>query len=146
MTYFLEKNYCIDLDGNITPSKYAFALVRPCCWSYSKVLDFLTGHGKKNESLVLQGQVAMFNNCNFNCSLHAPTFKTFEEWLIYLNIQKGIFPDFEDTRIYNNNIHGEEYIAKTVDLRTNTVIYDKLEETVQKIKKEQFSNARPFSC
>ena len=118
MTYFLCKYYSAEF-GKLVPNKYAHTLVRPCKWSYDKVLDFL--NGKVKAEMILDGQVAMFTTSEMYASSQQPVFKTIDEWMVWLNYAKGIVPDFEEI-YYSKDF--KDYVAKTTDLRTGKVLYD----------------------
>lgn len=134
MTYFLEKYYVVDYDGKLQPERYGYCLIRPCQWDYDMVLDFMNRKLPKKVSLRLEGQIAMFSpTSEYNLSNNKQDFKSTEEWLIWLELNKGITPDFEETHIHSI-FQIEDYIAKTVDLHTNEVLYDSIEETVAKIR------------
>ena len=127
MTYFLCKYYSAEF-GGLVPNRYAHVLVRPCKWSYGKVLDFM--NGKVKAPLELDGQVAMFTTSSMYASSQQPTFKTFDEWMVWFNYTKGIVPDFEEI-YYCKDL--KDYVAKTTNLRTGDVLWDKSDELKQKL-------------
>jgi len=135
MTYFLEKYYELDFNGILKPATYVQCLVRPCDQDYAKVLDVLNGKMKsKDNFILLQGQVAMYSqNRSFQ---QDGEFKSVEEWLIWLELTKGISPDFEDIHVLTFG-KLDDYIAKTTDLRTGELLFDKQDEVVAKLRKKQ---------
>ena len=140
MTYFLEKYYTLDFDNTLKPALYGHCLVRPCNLDYQKVLDFFHGKMRKTAFLHLEGQIAMYNAKSAKCYYEPDNgngFKSVEEWLIWLELNKGISPDFEEMHISTvRNILFDDYIAKTTDLHTNEVLYDSMETTLAKLKKK----------
>ena len=63
MTYFLEKHFEVDSKGNLIQPYlgYEMCFIRPCKWSYEKVLAWM--HGKFSDlSLCLEGSIATFNS------------------------------------------------------------------------------------
>lgn len=137
MIYFLEKYYTLDFDNTLKPALYGHCLVRPCNWEYQKVLDFFHGKMLKNAFLHLEGQIAMYNAKSAKC-YYEPNdsngFKSVEEWLIWLELNKGISPDFEEMHI--STMYLDDYIVKTTNLHTNEVLYDSMETTLAKLKKK----------
>ena len=127
MTYFLEKNFIVNEDGSLVPAKYCAVLVRPCEWDYETCVDFMSGKKcKKYELMTLNGQIAEFAKSSSSC-------KSLEEWLICLELEKGIKIDFEVTYICTNDfLH--QYHAKTIDMHTHEVIEDCTEQAVEHMK------------
>ena len=144
MTYFLEKYYEVGHDGKLHPIMYSTALVRPCSWDYKKVLDFLNGKLRKTTSLLLEGAVAHYSTSSISNEYwrqDAKMFSSIEEWLIWLDLEKGITPDFEEVHIQSaNRIH--DYIAKTTDLRTKEVLYDNVDGIIMKIRAQDDIDAK----
>lgn len=135
MTYFLEKTYELDDDGHLVASRYCSTLIRPCEWEYSKILDWHAGRlSRKDDVLTLGGQVASFND---NLSQDSRRFDSIEEWLIWLELNKGIVPDFEETRIQTRD-HLKEYTAKSIDLHADKVLFDAMADTIELVKKLDF--------
>lgn len=135
MTYFLEKYYTLDFDNKLLPAPYGHCLIRPCNWDYKDVLDFLNGKMSKKVSLQLDGQIALYNVKNANYYKHlddSQDFNSIEEWLIWLELTKGISPDFEEVHVCTTYL--DDYIVKTIDLHTNEVLYDSVEPTLAKLK------------
>ena len=134
MTYFLEKYYNLDFDNKLQPAEYGHCLIRPCNWDYKDVLDFLTGKMPKEVSLRLDGQIASYNvkNSNYYTQPDSQDFKTIEEWLIWLDLAKGISPDFEETHVCAIP-HLDDYIVKTIDLHTKEVLYDKMDDVIARL-------------
>lgn len=119
MTYFLQKTFTLNSDGILTPSIYGYCLIRPCKLEYSKILDYTLS----TKSICLEGSIAMLQDFKLQ------DFNSVEEWIIWLSLNKNIMPDFEETCIYKyNNYH--EYVVKLVDLHTQKVLYDRIDETV----------------
>lgn len=131
MTYFLEKTYELDSRDKLVPVKYASVLIRPCEWEYSKVLRWMKGEVK--EALTLGGQVAALNGkyCRDNDQKE----QSLEEWLIDTELKKGIVPDFEEIRILSCD-HVRDYTARTIDLRTKTIVYDNLDKVIERVKED----------
>lgn len=128
MTYFLEKHYHVDDDGKLSKARYGFAVIRPCKWSYEQIIDWMNDNCK-DTPLTLEGQVAYYPD-------HSSTdtnFVSLEEWLINLELEKNLKPDFEETNLYEDCSQMTNYIVKTIDLHTNKAIYDQTEKAIKKI-------------
>lgn len=128
MTYFLEKQFKF-VDGKLKPSDWPF-LVRPCKMEYGKIVKLFKA--KSNKMLKLEGAIKMFDPSNPKTKD-----KNLEEWLIDLNINDAIIPDFEQYVIYD--IYDfQTYVGKTVDLHTNEVFDDKIEKIVKQLNEKHF--------
>lgn len=135
MTYFLEKYYNVDTDGQLHPSRWYHCLVRPCKMDYD---DILNAYNRKSTmTICLDGQIACYSEKTGKCGPQNKPCMSVEEWLIWLNIEKDIVPDFEETHILANNSFND-YMVKTIDLHTNEVLYDSLKSTIKMLKKEAF--------
>ena len=130
MTYILEKHFNISDDGKLVPSQYTEAMIRPCKRDYDFILKFNLGQTPKNDVLEYGGQVALFND---KFSNGPKKFNAIEEWLIWLELNKGIRPDFEDWHVIDLYRSYEDYVIKSIDLHTNTVLYDAVDETIKKL-------------
>lgn len=62
-------------------------------------------------------------------------FKTIEEWLIWLDLTKGISPDFETMHVCTTD-RVNDYLVKTLDLHTNEVLYDSVATILVTMKKK----------
>ena len=80
MTYFLEKNFNLNYDGQIVPFSYGHLIVRPCLWDYEDALSFFTGKLKPTKDLMLrlEPQISIFGERNY-ANKDAPVHKTPEE-------------------------------------------------------------------
>ena len=126
MTYILEKYYELDSKGELHKAKWMYAIVRPCKHDYDFLLKAFTGKLDKETVIKYEGQVASYDD-PFGSTSKA---KTVEEWLIDLDLSKGIRPDFEEMYIqYEMTI--DYYSVKTIDLHTNKVIYDNVDKLVE---------------
>ena len=130
MTYFLEKYYTLDFNHKLQPVEYGYCLIRPCDWAYKDVLDFFNRKCQK-KSLCLGELVALYDGTQPN---DRQDFKTIEEWLIWLDLTKGISPDFE-------TIHVNDYFMKTIDMHTNEVLYDSVKTTIAELKNKKLTRA-----
>lgn len=121
MTYFLEKYFELDSHSNLFPTRFYHAIIRPCEWDYTKARAFILGQ-LKDKVMELGGQVAGYEDKKMSM----------EEWLIKLELEKGISPSFEDTYV---RAFGDfnDYHAKTVDLHTKEVLFDNLDEMIVKL-------------
>ena len=131
MTYFLEKYYTLDFDHKLQPVEYGHCLIRPCDWAYKDVLDFFNRKCQK-KSLCLGELVALYDGTQPN---DRQDFKTIEEWLIWLDLTKGISPDFETINVCTTP-HLDDCLVKTLDLHTNEVLYDSVATTLATMKKK----------
>ena len=131
MTYFLQKYYNFDFDYKLQPAEYGHCLIRQCNWEYKDVLDFFNKKMPKEVSLCLGKLVALYDGAQ---SDDRQDFKTAEEWLIWLDLTKGISPDFETINVCT--MSHLDYNVKTIDLHTNEVLYDSIETTIKKLKKK----------
>ena len=123
MTYFLEKYFELDSHSNLLPIRFYHAIIRPCEWDYTKARAFILGK-LKDKSMELGGQVAGYEDKKMSI----------EEWLIKLELEKGISPSFEDTYV---RAFGDfnDYLAKTVDLQTKEVLFDRIADLAQELTK-----------
>lgn len=133
MTYFFERYFVLDYDGKMIPANYTEAIIRPCQWEYDTVLKFLNGKLKRKVMMELGAGIAFFiKDISYKIEpTYQPHFNSIEEMLIWLNLNKGVQPDFEEYHINNDFT---DYIVKTIDLRTNTIIYDGIDKTIEMIK------------
>ena len=130
MTYFLEKTFELSYDFKIIPYTYNYQTIRPCQWSYRKCLAYWTGKLKNNKDpFTLLGACAIYDDREqFYC-------KSFEEWLIKLELEKGIVPDFEEHMLINKNFNRyESYIIKIIDLHTNEILEDNTQQIIDHLK------------
>ena len=134
MTYFLEKQF-IFINGRLEPSCWLF-LVRPCKMEYSKIVKFFKA--KSNKMLKLEGAIKVFDPSDSKNKD-----KNLEEWLINLNINDAIVPDFEQYVIYDT-YDLQIYVGKTVDLHTNEVFDDKIEKIVKQLNDKHFNKFPDF--
>ena len=125
MTYFLEKYYNFDFDHKLQPAEYGHCLIRQCNWEYKDVLGFFNRKMPKEVSLCLDELVALDDYPQLD---DRQDFKTVEEWLIWLDLTKGISPDFETINVCTTD-HVNAYLMKTLDLHTNEVLYDSVATT-----------------
>ena len=130
MTYFLQKYYNFDFDYKLQPAEYGHCLIRQCNWEYKDVLDFFNRKMPKEVSLCLDELVALYD---YPQPDDRQDFKTIEEWLIWLDLTKGISPDFETMHVCTTD-HVNNYLVKTIDLHTNEVLYDLVETTIVELK------------
>ena len=86
----------------------------------------------KEVSLCLDELVALYD---YSQSDDRQDFKTIEEWLIWLDLTKGISPDFETMHVCTIP-HLDDCLVKTLDLHTNEVLYDSVETIIAKMKKK----------
>ena len=136
MTYFLEKYYNLDCDNALQPTECCYCLIRQCNWNYKDVLDFFHRKMPKEVSLCLDELIATYGVTNTNYyaqPYNRQDFKTIEEWLIWLDLAKGISPDFETVNVCTVP-HLDDCLVKThvktLDLHTNEVLYDSVMTTV----------------
>ena len=132
MTYFLEKYYNLDCDNKLQPAEYGHCLIRQCNWEYEDVLDFFNRKMPKEVSLCLDELVALYD---YPQPDDRQDFKTVEEWLIWLDLTKGISPDFETMHVCTTD-RVNDYLVKTLDLHTNEVLYDSIATTLATMKKK----------
>ena len=130
MTYFLEKNYELNLDGKVTPTKYGHVVVRSCKDEYETILNAIKNvkTGKEECIIELDGACATYSDGVIK------KFGSLEEWLIWLELDRGIVISFEETCILDRTTY-KTYVVKTVDFRTKEFIYDKIEPTLDMLKK-----------
>ena len=130
MTYFLQKYYNFDFDYKLQPAEYGHCLIRQCNWEYKDVLDFFHRKMPKEVSLCLCELVALYD---YPQPDDRQDFKTIEEWLIWLDLTKGISPDFETMHVCTTD-RVNDYLVKTLDLHTNEVLYDSVATTIVELK------------
>lgn len=61
-----------------------------------------------------------------------PEFKSFEEFIIYANVNRCIFPLIENWYV-RNSINYDTYVVKTIDLKTNDVLFDGIKPIFKKL-------------
>ena len=132
MAFFLEKYFIIDEDGNLQPAPYSSIIIRPCDETYDCLLDWI--HNKSEKTIVFDGKIASFVDGTGECQCDSRKFSSMEEWLIWLEIEKGITIDFENILVQSTNF--KCYIAKTIDYRTKKTLDDRLDEVVNIVKKD----------
>ena len=130
MTYFLQKYYTLDFDHKLQPAEYGHCLIRQCNQEYKDVLDFFNKKMPKEASLCLDKLIALYDYPQLD---DRQDFKTIEEWLIWLDLTKGISPDFETMHVCTTD-RVNDYLVKTLDLHTNEVLYDSVETTIVELK------------
>lgn len=130
MTYFLQKYYNFDFDCKLQPAEYGHCLIRQCNWEYKDVLDFFNRKMPKEVSLCLDELIALYDGTHPN---DRHDFNTIEEWLIWLDLTKGISPDFETMHVCTTD-RVNDYLVKTLDLHTNEVLYDSVATTIVELK------------
>ena len=138
MTYFLQKYYTLDFDHKLQPAEYGHCLIRQCNWEYKDVLDFFNKKMPKEVSLCLDELIATYGVTNTNYyaqPYNRQDFKTVEEWLIWLDLTKGISPDFETMHVCTTD-RVNDYLVKTLDLHTNEVLYDSVATILVTMKKK----------
>ena len=86
----------------------------------------------KEVSLCLDKLIALYDGVQ---SDDRQDFKTIEEWLIWLDLTKGISPDFETINVCTIP-HLDDCLVKTLDLHANEVLYDSVETTIAEMKKK----------
>lgn len=86
----------------------------------------------KEVSLCLSELVALYD---YPQSDDRQDFKTIEEWLIWLDLTKGISPDFKTINVCTIP-HLDDCLVKTLDLHTNEVLYDSVATTLATMKKK----------
>lgn len=132
MAFFLEKYFIIDEDGNLQPAPYSSILVRPCNETYDSLLEWI--QSKSEKTITLDGQIASFADGSGSYQYDYRKFSSIEEWLIWLEIEKGITIDFEDILVESKNF--KSYVAKTIDYHTKKTLDDRLDEVVKIVKKD----------
>ena len=130
MAYFLQKYYTLDFDHKLQPVEYGHCLIHQCNWEYKDVLDFFHRKMPKEASLCLDELIALYGGVQ---SDDRQDFKTVEEWLIWLDLTKGISPDFETINVCTIP-HLDDCLVKTLDLHTNEVLYDSVATTIFELK------------
>lgn len=132
MAFFLEKSCIIDEDGNMQLAPYSSIIVRPCDEAYDSLLQWM--QSKSEKTITLDCQIASFANGVGRCGCDSREFSSIEEWLIWLELEKGITIDFEDILIESKNF--KIYVAKTIDYHTKKILDDRLYEVVNAVKKD----------
>lgn len=135
MSFFLEKYFIIDENGNMQPAPYSSIIVRPCIETYDRLLQWM--QSKSEKTIILDSQIASFADGIGSYQHDYREFSSIEEWLIWLEIEKEITIDFEEILVESNNF--KIYAAKTIDYHTKKILDDRLDEAVNLVKKD---NAR----
>lgn len=122
MTYFLEKHWKSSSYNPNDNSSICFALIRPCKHSHDDIRRFYRGLGPIKE-LWLNGCILDFYPERGRCSLSYPNFKTFEEFMIYANVDLKIAIDFENYVVEEGSDYDcKHHFIKTIDAIDNTIV------------------------
>lgn len=113
--YILEKFFTEDDHKKIGLSLYSPVIVRPCKLSYDRLKYFYKQGNHKTVSF--EGAISFYNPEKWD---------SYYEWLIDLNVSKGIIPDFEQhiCNMQDELPWGKEYVMFMKDLHTNEVLYE----------------------
>lgn len=134
--YVLEKLWKYKPGLKLSQDNIYEVLIRPCNVSYRTYKAFFSGHNVKCRTVTHGGCVLSWYPSEDGISFYKqPIFKTFEEFMIYANVNKCIFPAIE-----NWIVRGENYLTyyvKTIDLKTNEVLYDKINDILKKLNEQQ---------
>jgi hypothetical protein len=132
--YVLEKIWKFKPDLKISQDNMYEVLIRPCNVSYRTYRAFILGYNVKCQSISHEGCVLSWRPLNDISYCKQPNFKTFEEFMIYANVNKCVFPAIENWLIRSENY--STYYVKTIDLKTNEVLYDKIDDVLKKLSEQ----------
>lgn len=122
MTYVLEKGYYQNKNGELVHDPNTWAIIVYSRKSYNSALKFF------NECIVnsVDQHFDLFDE-NWVISdmyLKSEKFQSYPEWMINININKGIVPSFEIHTLLNINNVPTRNVFKIIDLTKQTTIYE----------------------
>lgn len=114
--YILEKIWKISYPYDFIFKKdgFDYAFIRPCNVDYKTYNDFMLGKKTAPDMIRYEGSIAVWPSDPFSS-------RSYEEFLVDVNVNKLIFPLFENW-IFSDN--WKKYTVKTIDLKTNKVLFD----------------------
>lgn len=119
--FILERYFYIDFNGNLDVNPYPYSLVRPSDVSYEHMRNVMLSRSFEDE--LAFGGIAFFNP-------NGPG-KSLAEWIIELNLTRGITLDFERyvCAALPHYSHDEDIVIMEKDLHTNEILYTNPEHT-----------------
>lgn len=138
--YVLEKIWHYKPNFKFSQDELYEVLIRPCNVSYRTYRNFSLGHNIKNKTITHEGCVLSWWPDNSHVYIYSkePRFKSLEEFMIYANVDKCIIPLIENWMIMDNN--HRNYFAKTIDLKTNEILYDNSDLLLTKLNEQYNRN------
>ena len=107
--------------------------IRPCDASYKTYRRFSLGLPTRCKTIAHGSAVMLWMpKINF-CSHALPHFKTYEEFVVYANVNKCIVPLFENWSI-SGGYH--QLYCKTIDLKTHEVLYDNINNVMKRFNEQ----------
>lgn len=129
-TAVLEKIWKIESkDFKFDPEKFNYALVRPCNVTYQTYKNFCLGKNTKCKMIMHEGSVSAWHRDKSFSFGSEPN--TFEEMLIKAELDCNASPDFENWLF---DFNWKTYTVRTIDMRTNEVLYDHLDKWLSENK------------
>lgn len=133
--YVLEKLWKYKPGIKLSQDNMYEALIRPCNVSHRTYRAFSLGHAIKNKTITHEGCVLSWWPYSSSITYHRqPDFKSFEEFMVYANVDKCIIPTIENWLVLDDN--HRSYYVKTIDLKANEVLYDKIDDLLKKLDEQ----------
>lgn len=117
-------------DFTFDPDKFDYTLVRPCDVSYRTYRNFSLGKKTKCKMITHEGAVLTWHRDKSFRFGNEPD--TFEELLVKAGFTKQVVPEFENWLFEFN---WKTYTVKTIDLKTNEVLYDHVDKWLNENKR-----------
>lgn len=140
--YILEKIWNYSSDMNFDQSTLHEVLIRPCNVSYRTYRNFALGNlvaGKHFEYIIHEPCIMdWMPNSKYHALDVLPDLtecKSFEEFMIYANLNKCIFPLIENWYV-RSSLNYDTYVVKKIDLKTNEVLFDGIKPVFKKLSEQ----------
>ena len=133
--YVLEKKWEYFSGLNLEKDEPVACLIRPCNVSHDEYVKFMLGKSVKYVNVIHEGAVCIWDKQSnvMPCGPIRHDFATFEELMIYANVNLNIFPTIENWLIKDEHSWTTFY-AKTIDLNANKIIYDNTQYILEKMR------------
>lgn len=133
--YVLEKKWEYFSGLNLEKDEPVACLIRPCNVSHDEYVKFMLGKPVKCFNIIHEGAVCIWEKHSNvkSCGPIRHDFATFEELMIYANVNLNIFPTIENWLI-KDEYSWTTFYAKTIDLNANKTIYDNTQRILEKMR------------
>lgn len=132
--YVLEKIWKFKPDIKLSQDDIDEILIRPCNVSYNVYRRFSLGLPTRCATIIHEGCALSWwpHDSGLHYANH-PDFKSFEEFMIYANVNKNITPLIENWLV---EYEYRTYFVKTIDLKKNEVLYDGQDKLLKKLSEQ----------
>ena len=134
--YVLEKKWEYFSGINLEKDEPIECLIRPCNVSHDEYVNFMLGKQIKYFNVIHEGAVCIWDKQSNvkSCGPIRHDFATFEELMVYANVNLRIFPTIENWLI-KDEYSWTTFYAKTIDLNANKTIYDNTQHILERMRK-----------